>query len=130
MNKLKLEFDCALNGLDAFEKYKADPSRYFLVLMDMNMPVSLMIFPNASRSGPLTFEAQIMDGFESTAKIRDHERSCNLRRVNIAALTGVTSSEARTRAKDAGVNVYVTKPIRMKDLTSMISDLRTGKAST
>jgi len=71
-----------------------------------------------------------MDGFESTAKIRDHERSFNLRRVNIAALTGVTSSEARKRAKDAGVNVYVTKPIRMKDLTGMIGDIRSGKAST
>jgi len=71
-----------------------------------------------------------MDGFESTAKIREHERSCNLRRVNIAALTGVTSSEARTRAKDAGVNVYVTKPIRMKDLTGMINDIQAGKGST
>jgi CheY-like chemotaxis protein len=71
-----------------------------------------------------------MDGFEATARIRDHERSSELRRVNIAALTGVTSSEARTRAKDAGVNVYVTKPIRMKDLTGMISDIRAGKAST
>jgi CheY-like chemotaxis protein len=73
---------------------------------------------------------QIMDGFESTAKIRDHERTCGLPRVNIAALTGVTSSEARARAKDAGVNVYVTKPIRMKDLTTMISDIRAGKPST
>jgi CheY-like chemotaxis protein len=73
---------------------------------------------------------QIMDGFESTAKIRDHERSYSLPRVNIAALTGVTSSEARARAKDAGVNVYVTKPIRMKDLTTMISDIRAGKPST
>jgi CheY-like chemotaxis protein len=71
-----------------------------------------------------------MDGFESTAKIREHERSCNLRRVSIAALTGVTSSEARTRAKDAGVNVYVTKPIRMKDLTSMINDIQAGTSST
>jgi CheY-like chemotaxis protein len=70
-----------------------------------------------------------MDGFEATAKIRDHERSCKLRRINIAALTGVTSSEARTRAKDAGVDVYVTKPVRMKDLTGMINDLRAGKAS-
>ena len=71
-----------------------------------------------------------MDGFESTAKIRDHERSFNLRRVNIAALTGVTSSEARTRAKSAGVNVYVTKPIRIKDLTGMISDIQAGQSST
>lgn len=71
-----------------------------------------------------------MDDFESTAKIRDHERISNLRRVSIAALTGVTSSEARTRAKDACVNIYVTKPIRMKNLTGMINDIRTGKAST
>lgn len=71
-----------------------------------------------------------MDGFEATAKIRDFERSSKLRRVNIAALTGVTSSEARTRAKDAGVNVYVTKPIRMKDLTDMIADIRAAKGTT
>ena len=71
-----------------------------------------------------------MDGFESTAKIRDHERSSNLRRVNIAALTSVTSSEARTRAKDADVNVLVTKPIRMKDLTDMVSEIRAGKGFT
>lgn len=39
MGKLKLESDCAVNGLEALEKYQAEPSRYFLVLMDMNMPV-------------------------------------------------------------------------------------------
>jgi CheY-like chemotaxis protein len=39
MNKLKLDFDCAVNGLEALEKYEAFPSRYFLVLTDMNMPV-------------------------------------------------------------------------------------------
>jgi hypothetical protein len=32
MNKLKLDFDCAVNGLVALEKYKVAPSRYFLVL--------------------------------------------------------------------------------------------------
>jgi CheY-like chemotaxis protein len=40
MGKLKLDSECAVNGLDALEKYKATPSRFFLVLMDMNMPVS------------------------------------------------------------------------------------------
>jgi len=46
MNKIKLEFDCAVNGLEALEKYKAAPSRYFLVLMDMNMPVLPILLPN------------------------------------------------------------------------------------
>jgi CheY-like chemotaxis protein len=125
MNKLNLESECAVNGLEALQKYQAAPSRYFLVLMDMNMPVRSCFL---STSCLITI--QIMDGFESTAKIRDHERTCGLPRVNIAALTGVTSSEARARAKDAGVNVYVTKPIRMKDLTTMISDIQAGKPST
>jgi CheY-like chemotaxis protein len=39
MNKLNLESECAVNGLEALQKYQAAPSRYFLVLMDMNMPV-------------------------------------------------------------------------------------------
>jgi len=48
MNKLKLEFDCAVNGLEALEKYKAVPSRYFLLLMDMNMPVRSDLLPHSS----------------------------------------------------------------------------------
>ena len=44
MKKLKLDFDCAVNGLEALKKYKVAPSRYFLVLMDMNMPVRSIFF--------------------------------------------------------------------------------------
>ena len=75
--------------------------------MDMNMPV--------------------MDGFESTAKIRAFERKNDLPATNIAALTGVTSEEAMTNAYDAGVNKYLTKPIQMKHLTKLVSETREGK---
>lgn len=75
--------------------------------MDMNMPV--------------------MDGFESTAKIRAFERKNDLPATSIAALTGVTSEEARNSAYDAGVNKYLTKPIQMKDLTKLVSETREGK---
>jgi CheY-like chemotaxis protein len=75
--------------------------------MDMNMPV--------------------MDGFESTAKIRAFERKNDLPPTNIAALTGVTSEEARNTAYDAGVNKYLTKPIQMKDLTKLVAETREGK---
>ena len=46
MNRIKLEFDCAVDGLEVLDKYKAAPSRYFLVLMDMNMPVRPALLPN------------------------------------------------------------------------------------
>jgi CheY-like chemotaxis protein len=42
-----------VNGLEALEKYKAAPSRYFLVLMDMNMPARSILLAYCS-SAPLT----------------------------------------------------------------------------
>jgi CheY-like chemotaxis protein len=107
MKKQGLDYDCAADGRIALNKYMEDPARYFLILMDMNMPV--------------------MDGFESTAKIRAFERKNNLPAANIAALTGVTSEESRTSAYDAGVNRYLTKPIQMKDLTKLVSETRENK---
>lgn len=107
MKKQGLPYDTAEDGLQALNRYMENPARYFLILMDMNMPV--------------------MDGFESTAKIRAFERKNNLPVTNIAALTGVTSEEARDSAYDAGVNKYLTKPIQMKDLTKLVSETREGK---
>jgi len=66
----------------------------------------------------------VMDGFESTAKIREHERGHSLRPTNICALTGVTSEEARSSAFNAGVDKYLTKPIRMKELTQLVAETR------
>lgn len=107
MKKQGLPYDSAEDGLQALNKYTENPGRYLLILMDMNMPV--------------------MDGFESTAKIRAYERKNNLRATNIAALTGVTNEEARTTAYDAGVNKYLTKPIQMKDLMKLVAETREGK---
>jgi len=107
MKKQGLPYDSASDGLEALNKFTENPSRYFLILMDMNMPV--------------------MDGFESTAKIRAFERKNDLPATNVAALTGVTSEEARNTAYDAGVNKYLTKPIQMKDLTKLVAETREGK---
>lgn len=104
MRKLKLPCESAMNGLEAVEKYEAAPMRYFIVLMDMNMPV--------------------MDGFEATQKIRELERKQKLRKVHIAAVTGVTNTEAKKNAKDAGVDKYITKPVRMKDLSALVDGIQ------
>ena len=66
----------------------------------------------------------VMDGFESTAKIREHERINSLRPTNICAVTGVTSGDARANAFNAGVDKYLTKPIRMKELTQLVAEAR------
>jgi CheY-like chemotaxis protein len=110
MKKQNLRHECAQDGLEALNKYMEDPGRYFLILMDMNMSV--------------------MDGFQSTAKIRAYERKNNLRAATITALTGVTNDEARTNAFNAGVNKYLTKPIQMKDLTKLVSETRKERQSS
>ena len=50
MGKLGLDCECAVNGLEALEKYSFAPSAYFLVLMDMNMPVR-SLFPSLPNPG-------------------------------------------------------------------------------
>lgn len=104
MNKQNLFYESASNGLEAFDKYKSAPLKFFLVFMDMSMPV--------------------MDGFESTAKIRAFERNYKIRKTTIAALTGVTSSRARNRAIHAGVDEFMTKPARMKDLVALVAKVQ------
>jgi CheY-like chemotaxis protein len=98
--KLKLPYHCAVNGREAFDLYRDSPSGFFLILMDLSMPV--------------------MDGYTSTAKIRKLEKELHLPRTTIVALTGVTNEESKQRAFDSGVDEYYTKPIHMKDIKKLV----------
>ncbi|KAK5115852.1 hypothetical protein LTR85_009446 [Meristemomyces frigidus] len=104
MKKSKLEYECAGDGLQALNAYTATPSKFLLVLMDITMPV--------------------MDGFTCTAKIRELERKKKLPRCTIVALTGVTSHESREAATQVGIDKYFTKPIRMKDVSALVTEVR------
>ena len=102
--KLKLPYASATNGLEALTAFSTSTSKFFMVLMDISMPV--------------------MDGNESTAKIREFERKNKLPRTFIVALTGVTSDESRRRCFDAGVDKYLTKPMQMKDLSALVAEVK------
>jgi CheY-like chemotaxis protein len=124
MKKQHLPYDSAEDGLEALNKFKEKPGRYFLVFMDMVWPRHHTCRCLKSFFTDFFQNMPVMDGFESTAKIREHERSNNLRPANICAVTGVTSGEARSNAFNAGVDKYLTKPIRMKELTQLVADAR------
>ncbi|QIW96615.1 hypothetical protein AMS68_002133 [Peltaster fructicola] len=96
LRKLRLPYQCAVNGREAVDLYRQEHSSFSLVLMDMSMPV--------------------MDGFTATRKIRDTESRQGLRRVYIAALTGVTDAESKGRAFDCGVDDFYSKPVGLKEL--------------
>lgn len=93
-----------MNGLEAYEIYRANPSAFFLVLMDIDMPV--------------------MNGNVSTTKIRELERRQKLSKTFIVALTGVTSAESREESLGAGMDRFYTKPIRMRDLSELVAGIR------
>ncbi len=75
---------------------KVKSNRYDLILMDIQMP--------------------ILDGFAATRAIREWERAQGLAPVPIVALTASALDEDVQRAREAGCNLHVSKPIKKKTL--------------
>ena len=85
------------NGKVALEAIAQAP--YDLVLMDIHMPV--------------------MDGLTATRAIRC--LSGPNAKIPVIALTADVLQEAREQAKAAGVNAFITKPVRQEELESVIT---------
>jgi HPt (histidine-containing phosphotransfer) domain-containing protein len=63
-----------------------------------------------------------MDGLEATRAIREYEQSTR-GHVPIVALTAHAMKGDRERCLDAGMDAYVTKPIRSKELFRVIQEI-------
>jgi signal transduction histidine kinase/CheY-like chemotaxis protein len=96
----------AANGAEALGMLSAD--RFDLVLMDLQMPE--------------------MDGFETTATIRQMERGTG-RRIPIIALTAHAMEGDRQRCLDADMDGYVSKPIKAIELFEVIDKVVAAAAS-
>jgi CheY-like chemotaxis protein len=101
MKKLNRKYKTAENGLVAVDIYRQDPGRYGCVFMDINMPV--------------------MDGFEATRQIRALEREKRLPPASIFALSGLASMDAQQEAFSSGIDLFLTKPVRLKELSSILT---------
>jgi signal transduction histidine kinase/DNA-binding response OmpR family regulator len=84
-------------ALDAISREAFD-----VVLMDVQMPR--------------------MDGFEATARIREKQRGSEMR-IPILALTAHAMRGDRERCLDAGMDDYVSKPLRPRELLSKLDEL-------
>ncbi|KAM0460566.1 hypothetical protein ACHAPV_004839 [Trichoderma viride] len=96
MKKLGRAYHTATNGSLAVEAYKANPNHCKYIFMDVSMPV--------------------MDGFEATRRIRAYEREHQLKPCVIFALTGLASESAQQEAFGSGVDLFLTKPVKLKEL--------------
>ena len=97
VERFGLRADVAANGLEAVEMFELLP--YDLILMDCQMPE--------------------MDGFEATAKIRQREASP--RRVVIIAMTAEAMAGTRERCLEAGMDDYISKPVKLEELRTVLS---------
>jgi PAS domain S-box-containing protein len=91
--------DEAENGRLAWERFIA--GKYDVVLMDIQMPV--------------------LDGYAAVRMIRDWEKHHNRKRTAIVALTASALDGAVRRAKDAGCDMHVSKPIKKTILLEAIA---------
>ncbi|WP_376783228.1 hybrid sensor histidine kinase/response regulator [Stutzerimonas balearica] len=98
LNKLNLTPDTASNGEQALLAIKEQP--YDLVLMDCEMPV--------------------MDGFEATRQLREWEASEGRPRTPVVALTAHILSEHRERAREAGMDAHMAKPVELSQLREQV----------
>ena len=95
------QVDYSVNGKEAVEKISASqPGDFDLILMDIQMPV--------------------MDGYEATRKIRALENP-ELAKIPIIAMTANAFSEDVERAKKAGMNAHIAKPLDLPQMMKTIS---------
>ncbi|KAK2779390.1 sensor histidine kinase response [Colletotrichum kahawae] len=100
VKKLGHIFDSATDGRQAVECFQKNAGGVSCILMDISMPV--------------------MDGFEATRRIRAHEKAQGLPRCNIFALTGLASAGAQQEAFASGIDLFLTKPVRLKELSKIL----------
>lgn len=98
LEELKQDVTIANNGQEAFELYKENP--YDLILMDINMP--------------------LLNGLESTSKIRAFEKEKEIQPICIAALTANAFESDKQTYLQAGMQYVLSKPIIEKDLKHVL----------
>jgi CheY-like chemotaxis protein len=65
----------------------------------------------------------VMDGLESSRRIRKFEREQNFPPCKIIALTGLSGIDVEQDAFASGVDVFLTRPVTMKDIVVTLEEL-------
>ena len=100
LHTIGLQVDWAENCEVGLQKYEAsEHDEYFAVFMDMQMPV--------------------MDGVTATKRIRQSSRTDH--DIPIFAMTANTFANDRRNCNEAGMNVYIPKPVSVKDIESALN---------
>ena len=100
LRRLGIGHDTVVDGRAAVAR-AMDADRPALVLMDCNMPE--------------------LDGIEATREIRRRERESGLARPPIVAMTARAFAEDRAACEAAGMDGFLSKPLRFDDVEELLS---------
>ena len=93
----------AWNGQEAVERFRnSEPGEFDAILMDIMMPV--------------------MNGYEAAKMIRSLDRE-DAKTIPVIAMTANAFTEDRRRAKEAGMDEHISKPVDVKSLIKVIRKL-------
>jgi signal transduction histidine kinase/ActR/RegA family two-component response regulator len=101
LRRLGFETDSAINGQEAIDFVQTNHTGYDVILMDCQMP--------------------IMDGYETTRCIREWEKSNGQGGTPIIALTADALPGTEIQCREAGMNDYLSKPVRKESLRLVLS---------
>jgi two-component system, sensor histidine kinase and response regulator len=107
LKSLGYKADVVADGLEAVRALEMID--YDLVLMDCMMPE--------------------MNGFEATAKIRDHGSNVLNHNVPIIAMTANATSEDREKCLAVGMDDYMSKPVKKEIMSDLIEKWLTHGAN-
>ncbi|MCG8420190.1 MAG: response regulator [Proteobacteria bacterium] len=99
LERLGYRADLAGNGVEALQALERQP--YDVILMDLQMPE--------------------MDGLKATQHIRENDALVG--RPHIIAMTANALSETRERVLEAGMDDYISKPIRAREIVGALKKL-------
>jgi CheY-like chemotaxis protein/anti-sigma regulatory factor (Ser/Thr protein kinase) len=101
LEPMRMNIECAANGVEAVEMFKAAPDKYDIIFMDVQMPE--------------------MDGHEATRTIRSLDVP-RAKDIPIVAMTANVFRDDIERCLEAGMNGHIGKPI---DFDKMFALLKT-----
>jgi CheY-like chemotaxis protein len=94
--------ESAVDGKEAFDKYKSAPPGYYdLIITDIQMPV--------------------MDGYEFTKAVRGMEDTA-YSGIPVIAMTANTMKEDKDKSKELGMNGHIPKPLDVEVMSETISE--------
>ena len=99
LKKMGLEYEFAYDGLEAIEAFKS--KQFDVVLMDENMPN--------------------MGGIEAAKEMLKFEKEQNLEHTPIIALTANNINGDRERFLAAGMDEYLSKPVRKREIREILN---------